>query len=48
MIDYTAVLLHSLYQQESEIEAAAWVPIAEYSQQDAFKDVPLHVKLSER
>ena len=34
--------------QESEIEAAGWVSLSEYAGQDAFKDVPLHVKLAER
>lgn len=34
--------------QESEIEAAGWVTLSEYAGQDAFKEVPLHVKLAER
>ena len=34
--------------QESEIESASWVTLSEYATQECFRDVPLHVKLSER
>jgi hypothetical protein len=34
--------------QESEIEAVGWIPLGEYAQQEAFREVPLHIKISER
>ena len=34
--------------QDSEIEAASWVSLIDYAKQDCFREVPLHVQLSER
>ena len=34
--------------QDSEIEAASWISLVDYANQDCFRDVPLHVKLSDR
>lgn len=37
-----------LVPQESEIEAACWLPIRTYGDQEVFKGVPLYEKLVER
>jgi len=34
--------------QESEIEAASWMSLSDYAEQECFRGVPLHIKLSER